>query len=95
MQRVFNEGKWKVPNFGAAKKNIERLIPLFDTVLFTQFTAPRKPSGAWKTFYEGRPDLAEAPAPGQGQESPWDLLIEPREDDIVVDSHQCARSLPS
>jgi hypothetical protein len=89
VQHIFGDehSTWRADNFYPAKANIDRLVPHFDTVVFTKFVPPRHPSGAWRLFYEGRPDLLHEP---ENNET-WDLVIQPDRSHHIVTSHQVRR----
>ncbi|MFD4506367.1 cysteine hydrolase family protein [Streptomyces sp. NPDC058457] len=55
MQRVFAEpdSPWAVPRYADAAAGVLRLLPAFgDRVVFTRFTAPAEPTGAWHPYYD-------------------------------------------
>ncbi|UAJ78646.1 cysteine hydrolase [Leifsonia sp. ZF2019] len=58
MQQVFGDpaSGWFTPGFAEAETGVARLLPAFgDRVVFTRFTAPRAPRGAWVRYYEEWP----------------------------------------
>lgn len=58
MQQVFGDpaSDWFTPAFADAETGIARLLPAFGRrVVFTRFTAPDEPQGAWLRYYEDWP----------------------------------------
>ncbi len=58
MQQVFGDpaSGWFTPGFADAETGVARLLPAFGTrVVFTRFTAPTRPEGAWVRYYEDWP----------------------------------------
>ncbi|GAA0438446.1 isochorismatase family protein [Leifsonia naganoensis] len=58
MQEVFASpaSGWSTPGFPDAELGAARLLPAFgDRVVFTRFTAPEQPQGAWVRYYEDWP----------------------------------------
>ena len=55
LQPIFGDpaSPWAAPEYERAAANVARLAPAFgDRVVFTRYTAPAEPTGAWVPYFE-------------------------------------------
>ncbi|MBT2503299.1 cysteine hydrolase family protein [Curtobacterium sp. ISL-83] len=87
MQQVFTgESPWATPRYDHASVGIEHLLPRFTgRTVFTRFTAPARPEGAWVPYYREWPfALAPAADPMWRLTEPFASAASDRGDPVVT-----------